>query len=437
MADYGRIRRQHSALGNGTLFGRRRRGVSPWFIAFWLLGVIIVGAVVWQFNTIQPRVLAMIGVPPTPTPTAVEFARRAEQAYWAGDLDAAVENYRTAVLLAPTSVDILYELVRVLIYRSYGDERNRADIGEALEWAEQAARVGPNNPRAHTIHCFALIRARQSSDAIRACLRAIDMNPNDSESHAYLSMASFDLGRYSTALSEAETAVRLNPNSLDGNSAFARALSFQGRFGAALQHFENAIGVNPNLEFPYFELAFFAYTLANRNNGNEAQYRIAISAYNAVLDRNPNSVKAYTRLCQTYLAMGDPRQARSYCQQAIQIDPDYAPGWRWLGEVYHKSRNYEDAVDALQRCADLSEAQGIPVDARDSTCWWLRGVGYFILGRCEVALPILEDVLLWATDPIAVRETNRTIEKCATAYQGLYRTPTPVPTQTPRPTPIL
>lgn len=437
MAEYGRIRRNRSALGSGLVFGQRRRGISPWFLIFWLVAMGIVALVIWQFNNIQPRVLAMVGNPATPTPTMVEFARLGDSAFWTGDLDAAIDNYRMAAQLVPDNVNVLYELARLLVYRSYGDIRNAGDIVEAEKWGEQAARLAPTNPRAQTIHCFALVRAGKSSDAVRACLRAIDMDPSDAEPHAYLSMASFDLGRTATALEEASRAVELNPNSIDANLAFARALSFQGRFSAAMTHFENAIAVNPNLELPYFELAFFAYTLANRNNGDERQYRIAISAYNAVLERNPKSVKAYTRLCQTYLAMGEPRDAADYCQQAIDIDPEYAPGWRWLGEVYHKSRNYEDAVDSLKTCADLETAQGVSVESRDSTCWWLRGVGYFILGDCDRAMPILDDVLTWATDEIAIRETTRTIDKCATAYQGLYVTPTPIPTATPRPTPIL
>jgi tetratricopeptide (TPR) repeat protein len=437
MADYGRIRRNRSALGNGLIFGQKRRGISLWFLLFWLVSMGVVALVVWQFNDIQPRVLAMVGSPATPTPSMVEYARLGDRAFWSGDLDGAVDHYRTAAQLMPDDVNVLYELARVLIYRSYGDIRNLGDIAEAERWAEQAIRIAPNSARAQTIHCFALVRAGKSSDAVRACLRAIDLNPSDAEPHAYLSMASFDLGRTSTALEEARSAVELNPNSIDANSAYARALAFQGEFSAAMGHFENAIAVNPNLEFPYFELAFFAYTLANRNNGDERQYRIAISAYSAVLERSPQSVKAYTRLCQTYLAMGEPRDAAGYCQQAIEIDPEYAPGWRWLGEVYHKSRNYEDAVESLKTCSDLETAQGVPVDARDSTCWWLRGVGYFILGDCERAMPILEDVLTWATDEIAIRETNRAIDKCATAYQGMYVTPTPIPTATPRPTPIL
>ena len=131
MADYGRIRRNRSALGNGLVFGQRRRGISPWFLLFWLVAMGVVAVIIWQFNTIQPRVLAMVGSAATPTPNTVEYARLGDRAFWSGDLDGAVNNYRMAAQLMPDNVNVLYELTRVLVYRSYGDIRNAGDISEA------------------------------------------------------------------------------------------------------------------------------------------------------------------------------------------------------------------------------------------------------------------------------------------------------------------
>ena len=437
MARYQRIQRNRAG---GLTFRRRRQGLPLWFFTVWLPVFAFLLFIISQLNTIQPQVLALVGVQPTPTPAGVAYATWADQAFWNGDLDTAVQNYRMAAEREPKNVDILYELARSLIYRSYGDVRFAGDIQEAEKWSEQAVNADPNNARAYTINCFALVRAAKSSAAIQSCIRAIDLNPNDAEAHAYLSMAQYDLGRNATALTESTEAVRLNPNSIDANMAHAANLAFNGRIQAAIDHYKRAASVNPKLEFPYFQMAFFVYTLANAERDQdraEGLYRIALSAYNTILQNNPNSVKAYTRLCQTYLAKGEPKLAAQYCKEATTIDPQSSQAWRWLGEVYHKSRNYEDAVDSLKTCADLEESQRLPKSLRDPTCWWLRGVGYFILGDCNRAIPILEDVLTWATDPIAVRETRRTIDKCATAYQGLYSTPTPAPTPTVRPTPIL
>lgn len=439
MARYPRIQRNYNG---GLSFRRRRRGI-PLRLMTILIGLGLIGLLIWQFNAIQSRVVAMIiGAPSVPTLPPSVYAKQGDAAYWAGNLDEAVANFRRAAEMMPNNVAVIYELVRMLIYRSYGDIRYVGDIAEAEQWAARAVEVAPNDSRAHTINCYALVRAEKASAAVQSCIRAIEINPNDAESHAYLSMAQYDLQRTSAALNEAREAVRLNPRSIDANIAYALSLSFQGQFDQALEHYKNAASLNAKLEFPLFQMAFFAYTLGNAQQERnptraETLYRIALSAYNTILQNNPNSVKAYTRICQTYLGKGDPREARLYCQKAVEIDPESSQAWRWLGEVYHKSRNYEDAVEALRTCAQLEQQQGIPKDLRDPTCYYLRGIGFFILGQCDVAIPILEEVLSWTTDEIAIRETRRTIDKCATAYEGLYRTPTPIPSPTPRPTPIL
>src|SRR5258706_7721866 len=91
-----RIRRDRSVLSNGSLFGRRRRGVGGIKIGLWLLAMGFIGLVVWQFNNIQPKVLALVGTSATATPPAIVYAQAADRAFWRGDLDSAISNYREA-----------------------------------------------------------------------------------------------------------------------------------------------------------------------------------------------------------------------------------------------------------------------------------------------------------------------------------------------------
>jgi tetratricopeptide (TPR) repeat protein len=446
--DYGRIRRDRSALVDGTLFGRRQRGPNPWKIGFYALALVLVGGVIWRFNEVQPRVLAMVGAAPTATPGMIEFAKRGQDAYLQGDLTAATTNFRLAAQQRPEDVNIVYELVRTLIYRNYSDVRNFRDGEEALVWSSRLAEANPDSARTQAIHCYALLVNGRSEDAVRACLRAIDLDPQLADGYAYLSVAYYDLARFGAALEEAERAVRLDVNHLDANLAYARALVYVGRSDAALQHFTQAAKANPALEFPYYELAFTARRVAIARD-DDSKFLIAVGAYQEVLKRNPNNVKALTRMCQAFLeksarSVEDIRDARFYCETATEVDPEYSPAYRWLGEVYHRSRNYEDAIEVLGRCMDLE--RGLPTDRRDPTCWWLRAAGMFVLGdrfcntdavtRQPGAVDIANDVLTWTTDQLAIVEANKVINKCATAYKGTYVTPTPIPTPTLPPPPI-
>src|SRR5579859_4121159 len=279
-----RIRRDRSALATGGLFGRRRRGIAPWKIIAWLIAMGIMGLVIWQFNKIQTPLLQMLGNSSTATPPAIVYAQAADLAFWRGDLTSAVSKYREAASQQKTNVDILYELARMLVYHSYEDQRFASDLDEAVKVSQQAIDAAPENPRAYTINCFALLsQGTKVEDAVRACIRAIDLNPNVADAHAYLAAAYFDLSRFDTALDEAAKAVQLDPNSIDAHTYYGYVLNYKGHRDQALSEFEKAASINPQLEFPYFNLAFFAL--------GTNQYEIAITAYNLVLSMDKQSVK--------------------------------------------------------------------------------------------------------------------------------------------------
>jgi tetratricopeptide (TPR) repeat protein len=423
-----RIRRDRSVLSNGSLFGRRRRGIGGFKVGLWLLAMGFMGLVVWQFNNIQPKVLAVFGSSATATPPAIVYAQAADRAFWRGDLDGAIVNYREAAKQNPKNVDILYELSRMLIYHSYSDRRNAPDVKEALEWATKAVEANPNNYRAQTIYCFALLTDDQTEQAVRACIRAIDLNSRDADAHAYLSSAYAFSTRMDTALQMGERAVGLNDKSIDAHRSYAAALLYKGRYDLALEQYKAAVNINPRLEFPYFELAYFAI---NRN-----KYEIAIEAYNRVLSMNSRSVKAYTRLCETYYRMGETTLAMDNCSTALTLDDKYTAAHKWYGQVLYTRRDYEDAIEQFKTCQEQESAENIDPDNRFVECYYLHGLALFLLGDCDNAFPIFTDILSWTHDPNAIRQTNIGINKCNTAYQGLYKTPTPIPPTPTKPPPI-
>ena len=415
MSDDLRIRRDRSSLSEGSLFGRvQRRRLNRWHFGLWLLAMAGLGVVIWQFNSIQPKVLDVFGIAPTATPTATDYFKRGDAAYSRGDLDTAIVNYREAARLAPTSVDVLYELARVLIYHSYADPRNGPDLKEAEQWGNQATDVDPGNARAHTILCFAQFSLSASEDASRSCQRAISIDPNIAAAHAYLSMAYTDLGRYDEALDEGLKAITLNAKDIDTQTAYALALSYQNRPTAALEHYQLATEVNPRLEFPYFNMAGQAVQIAMSRD--PTQFQLAIDTYNKILAMNKRSAKAYVRLCSTYLSIGEPNLARDNCTTATTLDDQFTLAWRWLGEVEYRTEGYEKAVEAFGKCAQL-EAGFAPQD-RQPECWYYRGLSWVQMGQCDKAIPIFSDLLSWTTSSRAINLTNKGISICAAKGEG-------------------
>ena len=91
----------------------------------------------------------------------------------------------------------------------------------------------------------------------------------------------------------------------------------------------------------------------------------------------------------TYTQIGEHQRAQGYCEDAININPNYAEAWRALGQAEYPQRNYEGAIDSFEHCLALESSR--PVADQDIECYYLRGLAHYYLGDCQQAWDILTD----------------------------------------------
>jgi superkiller protein 3 len=360
------IRRDRSNLHFGS---QVRRGVSRLNLILLLVVVAGAGLVIWQFDAIQGQVAAMFGEPPTPTQSAPAQARQGYTAYLNGNLDAAVAAYAEAVRLDPQNVDYLYEYGHALLLLNRGEE--------GLDIAERVITADRTDPRGPPLKVGALYQLDRLDEAISVGLAALELGENFAPLYAALVWPYADIGRWNQALDMGEQAVALDPNLMDAYRAYAYALTWVGAREQAAQALEAAIALQPALDFLYFEVAEKYRALDN--------VQAAIAAYERVLAIKPANTRAMLRLCETYFNLREDVRAEEYCRQALDIDATYADAWRQIGLVYYMQSRYQDAVDAFERCV----ANG----ADSIYCYYVRGLAYYYLHRCDLAVPLLQESL--------------------------------------------
>lgn len=104
----------------------------------------------------------------------------------------------------------------------------------------------------------------------------------------------------------------------------------------------------------------------------QGQYQEAISAYQAVLKREPNNVDAMTHLALIVAIGGHADSALETWDKALKVDPKYAPAYLYRGQVlYETKRDYAGAITAWERFValvpkgeDHDRAQALIKDAR-------------------------------------------------------------------------
>lgn len=428
------VRRDRSSLS----YSRRRHKTPRWRFGLWFFFLIIAAVVWWQFDRIQPPVLHALGIGPTPTAPAVYHANAGYQAYLAGDLEAAIVEFKKAVAQEPDNVDYLYELARVLLFSKFNQEAvGQRRVEQAIAYAEQAIEADPDDPRGHAILCKARDWNDQAETAIPHCLEAIDLDPLFAESYGYLAEASADVKRWAQAQDYGRKAIEINPNSVDARRDYAWSLRVVGAFDEAIIQMEHAVALHPNLLYLQFELA----SLYNSVDKPEA----AIAVYDRIRSQEPDNVRAYVSLCSTYWHIREDVYAQDFCEQAIDIDVNYQPAYVHAGQVYYTRRNYESAIEAFETCACL--AIGGDCDRNPETpdapgtgvypveCWYLRGLAYYYLAKCDVAVEVLVDSL-YLTDQQLIKDIAlRGLELCRDSGE-VFEWPEPTPTPLPEATPI-
>ncbi|HOT90677.1 MAG TPA: tetratricopeptide repeat protein [Anaerolineae bacterium] len=325
------------------LYRRRRR--IPWLRLLSLLALI--GAGVYVVNTILGSMQnSPVRAPntPTPVPTATPspaiYVAQAEDAYWAGDMEAAVTAYQRALDLEPNQFDVYLELSRLLTFQTQPER--------GLEMAREALRRQPENARAWALLGMAYDWLGLVPDAIEACEKAVSLDPTLPEAYAYLAEAYVDTGNWYAANAAIATAMELDPHNVDVLRNRGYVLEGQGNYYGAIEAYREALKVH-NMVYLHMAIGRNANALGN--------WTLAVQAYTDAVKADPNHVPALARLGLVLLLTGDYDKAKINLNKAIQLDPTFGEAYAAMGTLYFQQRNYEDAIEMLKPAIRYGEAR--------------------------------------------------------------------------------
>jgi len=89
---------------------------------------------------------------------------------------------------------------------------------------------------------------------------------------------------------------------------------------------------------------------------NRGEIEKAIQAYNRAIQLNPSFGWPYSNLALTYLTQGQYAEAILLYERSLELlnsDKDKAVSWNGLGNIYRRINDYENAVAAYQKAAEL------------------------------------------------------------------------------------
>ena len=142
-----------------------------------------------------------------------------------------------------------------------------------------------------------------------------------------------------------------------------------------------------------------AWNARGNTHFNRGEIEQAIQAYNKAIQLDPSFGWPYSNLALTYLTQGQYAEAILLYERSLELlssDKDKAVSWNGLGNIYRCINDYENAVAAYQKAAELDPdtagmrdgTNNLPGEQtmNSSQTWNDLGEAYFKVGTYDRAL---------------------------------------------------
>lgn len=278
---------------------------------------------------------------------ALEKGRLAEAT---GDMDAAIESYRKALLDSPDDAALKSRMGAVLVLSGKYEESEKL-LREVLDAQPYSAEAE------HYLGRIELERG-QTESARQRFLRAARLEPESGLYRTYVAWAALESNEMSTALRELDAALKLDPTLGDAYWLRARIRIRAGTVRDALADLRKAIELNPNRIEAWAAMGESHYQLGQMND--------AIAAFEKAVAGAPEQGYWWYRLGRLQLDEGQRAKALASLSEATAIGDEEPSGKAWVadshrltGDIYYAMNKRQEAIVEYGRYLELADREAI------------------------------------------------------------------------------
>lgn len=357
---------------------RKKSVVNLYRMFFWI--TLILGGI-WLIRSVESGdIKPLFESTPTPTRFAASYAIEGDALFTAGKLEdsenadgtknpGAISAYREAAKVDPNNAELWAELARIQTYSSamlVSDAEKEDRLAEALVSAEKAVALAPDNSYVQSIYAFALDwnalgdeREVQKllTQADGAAVRALQLDNTNTRALAFYAEILVDQDNWTQAQQVIDQALERDPSLMDVHRVHAYVLESLGEYTLAIEAYDRAIAITPNLTFLHVRAGANYRRLAFDSPNKEVQAQLfekSLEYFDRAATINTqlgiNDPAPYLSIAKTYSQMGQFFIAIRNVQKTIEFNPANPVFYGELGVLYHKNRNYETGILALE-CA--------------------------------------------------------------------------------------
>ena len=323
-----------------------------------------------------------------------------------GDLARALTEMKNALKYNETSAAVRIEMAALL------DQMGRSR--EALDEAQEAARIDPGNPEPHWVlaNLYFRSQARDRSGRRESLNRAVHEleqmrqdAPEDERAYYALGGAYFELGETEKGIQAFEKFQDLAPNVDAGYVAIARNYERSGNLDKAIEYLQKAIKSQPESSESMMMLA----SLYSRQN----RHKEAIPIYAKILELSNDNPAVRKQFGATLVEAGEYDEAQRVLAELAKATPDDKDVQVLLGRTYLGQRQYAQSIEAFRSVLNSDSGQ---VEAQ-----YYLGVAYEQSGNPAEAAKVFSNLVTKAREGSEEYKANRMVfqQHLAAAYQDM------------------
>ncbi len=253
-----------------------------------------------------------------------------------GQLDAAIDNYRTAIAKKPNYADAHNNLGTAY------QERGQWDL--TVQCYLKAVEVDPAYAKGHYNLGVAFGIQKRLDESRAAFEQAIALAGNYAEAHYGLAMVLQEQQQWTQAEAAYQQALRLRPTLAEAASSLGTLYQAQGKLDQAIAAYEQALRVSPTYAEAYYN---WGTALKAQDRASEAadKYRHAIRC-------KPTLADAHYNLGIVLQGEGHLDLAASAYEEAVRLRPDFSLAHNNLGNVYKLQDRSTEAIACYERAIE-------------------------------------------------------------------------------------
>jgi tetratricopeptide (TPR) repeat protein len=314
---------------------------------------------------------------PIPTRSVQSYLLEGDANFTAGNLDAAILAYQEALEMNPNDAETWWKLARLQTYSSaflITNDEKKARLLEALESADKAVALAPDDSTVHAIRAFTLDWNADSNfyssqevqdflaQAEQEALLAQQLDNSNTLALAYYAEILRDQNKWNQAELIIQQALeRPDANQwMDVYRVSAYVQETLGQYNLAISEYEKAIAIEPNFTFLYTRIGAnyrrlaLDVALAQGEEAARPVYEQSLEYFDKAVRINEQlGVKdpgPHLSIARTYSQLGEFFIAAENVKTALEYQPTNPDIYGQLGIIYFRSRNYEGSIYSLQ-CA--------------------------------------------------------------------------------------